>query len=224
MKKLLNKPISWGDATGLYSLFLFLFSLLLLMFSGCMTTNKARKIFDRNPGGFADLSIKHFPCIPDSAGKFLRYKPAGNIDYTGALDSVKRSGDSLLAELARARQYAADSIGRQCADLVDRYRRQVSGLAATLDSLQKNYRPPVPDTVGVPYPVKSTAEMTLIAQLRDSLVEKGRQISQLKIENADQRATISEKKRQIILHWAAHVGVLVLLGVWVYVKSRFKIL
>lgn len=198
--------------------------LLLLLTCGCMTTNKARKIFDRNPGDFADLSVKHFPCVPDSAGKIPQFQPAGNIDYTGALDSVKRSGDSLLVELARARRYAADSIGRQCADLVDRYKWQVGRLAADLDSLRRNYRAPRPDTVGVPYQVKSTSELALIAQLRDSLSGKDRQISHLEVENADQRAVISEKKRQIVLHWAAHAGTVLLLGLWIYVKSKLKLL
>ncbi|MGN7818770.1 hypothetical protein ACTJJB_01500 [Chitinophaga sp. 22536] len=189
-----------------------------------MTTEKARQVFDRHPGDFADLSLKHFPCIPDSAGKIPQYKRADNPDYTGTLDSLQRSGDSLLVELARAKQYAADSIGRQCADLVDRYKRQVTRLTNTLDSLRRNYRAPRPDTVGIPYPVKSTAELAHIAQLRDSLADKDRQISQLKIENADQRATISEKKRQIVLHWLAHAGTAVLLGLWVYVRSKLKIL
>lgn len=193
---------------------------LFLILTACMTTNKARKIFDRNPADFADLSVKHFPCIPDSAGKIPQYKPAGNIDYAGALDSVKRSGDSLLFELTRARQYAADSIGRQCADLVDRYKWQVSRLAATLDSLRRNYRAPRPDTLGIPYPVRSTAEMELIARLGDSLSGKDRLISQLKVENADQRAAISEKKRQIVLHWVAHAGTALLLGLAAYFKLK----
>lgn len=218
MKKILNRSISWGDAAVLYSLYLFLVSCIILILSGCMTTEKARQMFDRHPGDFADLSLKHFPCVPDSAGKIPIYKPAGNIDYTGMLDSLKQSGDSLRAALDQAEKYAADSINRQCADLVAGYKQQVTRLAATIDSLRHRYQPPKPDSVPAPYRVVSLAEKAIIVQLQDSLVKKEREIAQLKIQNADQRATISEKKKQIVLHWVGHAAAIALFGLAAYFK------
>lgn len=184
-----------------------------LIACSCMTTDKARKLFDRNPEDFADLSLKHFPCLPDSAGKIPQYKPARNINYTSALDSLKRGSDSLRVAIARARVYASDSIGQRCADLVARYEYRVTRLAATIDSLRLNYRAPKPDTVPAPYPVVSTAEKKIIESLRGQLASKDTQIAQ-------RDTKIAELKIEIVKHWIAHGVVMLVVGLGIFLKIK----
>ncbi|MCW3466487.1 hypothetical protein [Chitinophaga nivalis] len=206
MKKILNTSMSIGDAIGWYALYLFLFSMVLLMFSGCISLRGARDMFARNPNDFADLSAQYFPCLPDSAGKIPVFIRAHNVDYTGTLDSLKQYGDSLQTEFAKAHKYAEDSISRRCADLVASYNWQVVRLTTALDSLRRSYRPPRPDSVPVPYQVVSKAELE--------------QIRQLQAINAGQKQRIEEQQKLITKLFIIQGVVVIAFLLWLILKLK----
>lgn len=150
-----------------------------LLFCACMTTEKARERFIRQPEAFADLVPMVFPWVPDSVGKIPVYKPGHNRDYTPALDSASAQGDSLLKRMEAAEKHAGDSINVECAALVGRLKQQMQRFANTIDSLRKVYRAPLPDSVPVPYPVRSLAELHQIAQLKSTLSDRDAKITRL---------------------------------------------
>ncbi len=87
MKKLMQTAIPIGDGIFYYAMFLVFFSLFLLVFSGCKTTERgARDYFTRHPYQFADLSAQFFP--PGT-----KYIPGDPILMPG--DTVLVAGDSI---------------------------------------------------------------------------------------------------------------------------------
>ncbi|SHK92402.1 hypothetical protein SAMN05444266_101604 [Chitinophaga jiangningensis] len=176
--------------------------------SGCMSLPHARTLFERQPNSFADLSAKYFPCVTDSAGRIPIFTPVNNTDYTPTIDSLQRAGDSLRNRLEHDRQYAADSISDKCAALVGGFQIQTMRLLKKIDSLQRSYRPCLPDSIPVPYPVKSSAELQMIH-------EKEAEIGRLNVVVAKCDVTIARL-------WSA-VGALTLLvtGYFIY-KFRKK--
>ncbi|WP_212005742.1 hypothetical protein [Chitinophaga sp. HK235] len=192
--------------------------------SSCVTIPKARQVFIQHPDSFAVLSARYFPCVPDSAGKIPQYKPAGNRDYTSDIRLAKEAGDSVARRLEQARQYAADSIGRQCTDLVTRLTRQVVGLLTAVDSLQHAYQPCKPDTVPAPYPVRSYAELELIAQLQKKLQEQEaahvKELSDRDKKISQQQVTIAEQQTEIVKHWVVHGVICVVLGLGIFLKVK----
>jgi hypothetical protein len=64
MRRFLNTEISWGSAGALYGLFLYIFSLIMMICSSCSTEKKAlvkaqNKVI--NSGTLADLCAKFYP-------------------------------------------------------------------------------------------------------------------------------------------------------------------
>ncbi|MFB6453706.1 hypothetical protein ACE38W_00420 [Chitinophaga sp. Hz27] len=154
--------------------------------SGCNSVPKARSTFERNPDAFADLSAKYYPCIPDSVGKIPVFRPADNKDHSPEIEKVHSDVDSLKLQLEHARKYAADSISKKCADLVSTFQNRTNKLLYSIDSLKRTYKPCLPDSVPVPYPVRSTAEMALITQLKEELNKK--------------QATIADQNHTLIVY------------------------
>lgn len=198
-----------------------------LFFWGCSPAKQAakqkaaaEKYYRVNPDELAQKCAAEYP-VKDSVGQEVidSIRQAHNEDFTDAIDSVNRAAADLIARIRAGSGGLADSIGRECADVIAGLNMQADSLGRYLKRLKAQYRPCVADTV---YKTKTIFRENT-ARLAVCENEKGKVVSELRAAQDRLQAMTADRdewKNTAKKRWWWIVALIAGIGVGVFLRIK----